>query len=100
MQSVVWALREGDSRTLLASVTPEEMERMQKEWGDKSEAEVSADAKRGMDKISGIRILESKTLSDEEVVLSVFASGGEDRVQRISMKRYGTEWRMAGPKRD
>ncbi len=100
LQSVVWALREGDSRTLLASVTPEEMERMQKEWGDKSEAEVSADAKRGMDKISGIRILESKTLSDEEVVLSVFASGGEDRVQRISMKRYGTEWRMAGPKRD
>jgi hypothetical protein len=100
LQSVIWAMHEGDTKTLLASVTPEEMERMQKEWGDKSEAQVSADAKRGTDKISGIRILESKTLSDDEVVLSVFAAGGEDKVQKISMKRYGAEWKMAGPKRE
>jgi len=100
LQSVIWAMREGDTRTLLASVTPEEMERMQKEWGNKSEAQVSADAKRGTDKISGIRILESKTLSEDEVVLSVYAAGGEDKVQKISMKRYGAEWRMAGPKRE
>jgi hypothetical protein len=100
LQSVIWAMREGDTRTLLASVTPEEMERMQKEWGNKSEAQVSADAKRGTDKLNGIRILESKTLSDDEVVLSVYAAGGEDKVQKISMKRYGAEWKMAGPKRE
>ena len=100
LQSVIWAMREGDTKTLLASLAPEEMARMQKEWGDKSEAQVSADAKRGTDKISGIRILESKTLSDDEVVLSVYAAGGEDHVQKISMKRYGAEWRMAGPKRE
>jgi len=39
-------------------------------------------------------------LSDEEVVLSVFAAGGEDKVQKISMRRYGAEWKMAGPKRE
>ncbi len=100
LQSVIWAMREGDTKTLLASLTPEEMERMQKEWGNKSEAQVSADTKRGTDKISGIRILESKTLSDDEVVLSVFAAGGEDKVQKISLKRYGAEWKMAGPKRE
>ena len=100
LQSAIWAMREGDTRTLLASLTPEEMARMQKEWGNKSEAQVSADAKKGTDKISGIRILESKTLSDEEVVLSIYAAGGEDKVQKIAMKRYGAEWRMAGPKRD
>jgi len=100
LQSVIWAMREGDTRTLLASVTPEEMARMQKEWGNKSEDQVSADAKRGMDKLSGVRILESRTLSDDEVVLSVYAAGGEDKVQKISMKRYGAEWRMAGPKRE
>jgi hypothetical protein len=100
LQSVIWAMREGDTRTLLASVTPEEMARMRKEWGDKSEAQISADAKRGTDKLSGIRILESKTLSDDEVVLSVFAAGGEDKVQKISMKRYGAEWKMAGPKKE
>jgi hypothetical protein len=100
LQSVIWAMREGDTKTLLASVTPEELARMQKEWGDKSEAQVSADARRGTDKISGIRILESKTLSEDEVVLSVFAAGGEDKIQKISMKRYGSEWKMAGPKRE
>jgi len=39
-------------------------------------------------------------LSDEEVVLSVFAAGGEDKVQKTSMRRYGAEWKMAGPKRE
>jgi hypothetical protein len=100
LQSAIWAMREGDTKTLLASVTPEEMARMQKEWGNKSEAQVSADARKGTDKISAIRILESKTLSEDEVVLSIFAAGGEDHVQKISMKRYGAEWRMAGPKRE
>ena len=100
MQSVIWAMRESDTRTLLARVTPEEMQRMQKEWGNKSEVQVSADAKRGTDKISGIRILERKTLSDDEVVLSVYVAGGEDKVQKISMKRYGAEWKLAGPKKE
>jgi hypothetical protein len=72
---------------------------MEKEWAGKSEAEVSADARKGMDKLSGVRILERKTVSDDEVVLSVYAEGGEDKVQKISMKRYGTEWKLA-PKRD
>jgi len=100
LQSAIWAMREGDTKTLLASLAPEEMARMQKEWGNKSEAQVSADAKRGTDKIAGIRILESRILSDDEVVLSVYAMGGEDKVQKISMKRYGAEWKMAGPKRE
>lgn len=100
LQSVVWAMREGDTRTFLASLAPEEMARVQKEWGNKSEAEISADAKRGTDKISNLRILESKTLSDDEVVLNVYAAGGEDKVQKISMKRIGGEWKLAGPKRE
>ena len=33
-------------------------------------------------------------------MLSVFAARGEDKVQKISMKRYGAEWKMAGPKRE
>jgi hypothetical protein len=100
LQSVIWAMREGDTKTFLAGLAPEEMERVQKEWGSKSEAQISADAKRGTDKINSIRILESKALSDDEVVLNVYAAGGEDKVRKISMKRVGVEWRLAGPKRD
>ncbi len=100
LQSVVWAMREGDTKTFLASVTPEEMARMEKEWGNKSEAQISADARKGADKISSVRILERKVLSDDEVVLSLYAEGGDDKIQKISMKRFGAEWKLAGPKRD
>ena len=100
LQSVIWAMREGDTKTFLSSLAPEEMARVQREWGNKSEAEISDDAKRGTDKISSIRILESKTVSDDEVVLNVYAAGGEDKVEKISMKRFGAEWKVAGPKKD
>jgi len=98
--SVIWAMREGDTETFRASLAPEEMARTDKEWEGKTEAEISADAKRETDKISSIRILESRTLSDGEVVLSVYAAGGEDKVQKISVKRFGADWKLAGPKRD
>ena len=97
LQSVVWAMREGDTKTILAAVTPEEMAR---NWAGKSEAEISADAKRGTEKINSIRILDSRAISDDEVVLNVYAAGGEDEILKISMKRLGGEWRMAGPKKE
>jgi len=101
LQSVVWAMREGDTRTLVASLAPEELARVMKdEWEGKSEAEIGADAKRNMDEINSFRILESKTLSDDEVVLHIYAAGGEDPVQKISMKRLGAEWKFAGPKKE
>src|SRR5207244_10056480 len=65
LQSAIWAMREGDTRTLLASMAPQEVARMQNEWANKSEAKISADAKRGTDKISSIRVLESRRLSDD-----------------------------------
>ena len=100
LQSVAWAMREGDTKTLLASMTPEELARKAKDWEGKSEAEIGADAKRGTDKINSIRILESKILSNDEVVLHIYAAGGEDKVQKISMKRLGAEWKFAGPKQE
>ena len=39
-------------------------------------------------------------MSDDEVVLAAYAVGGEDRLQKISLKRSGAEWKFAGPKRD
>lgn len=100
LQSIAWAMREGDTKAFLAAVTAEERERMEKEWGNKSEAEVSADARKGTEKVKNIRILERKAISDDEVVLSIYAEGGDDHVQKMSMKRFGTEWKLAGPKRD
>ena len=100
LQSAIWAMREGDTRTLLASMAPQEVARMQNEWANKSEAKISADTKRGTDKISSIRVLESRRLSDDEVVLTVYAAGGEDKVQKISVKRIDAEWKLAGRKEE
>jgi len=98
LQSLVWAMREGDTKTLLASLTPEESARKAKDWAGKSESEIGADAKHDSDKINSFRILESKTLSDDEVVLHIYVSGGDDKVEKISMKRVGAEWKFAGEK--
>jgi len=100
LQSLVWAMREGDTKTLLASLAPEELARQAKKWEGKSEAEIGADAKHDTDKINSIRILESKTLTDDEVVLHVYVAGGDDTVQKISMKRFGGEWKLANPKKE
>ena len=81
-------------------MAPQEVARMQNEWANKSEAKISADAKRGTDKISSIRVLESRRLSDDEVVLTVYAAGGEDKVQKISVKRIDAEWKLAGRKEE
>ena len=29
-----------------------------------------------------------------------YAEGGEDKIQKISLKRFGAEWKLAGPKRE
>jgi hypothetical protein len=41
-----------------------------------------------------------KLSSQSVVVLGVYATGGEDKVQKTSMKRFGAAWKVAGPKSD
>jgi len=95
LQSAVWAMREGDISTFLGSLAPEDQARLRQKWADKSEAEVSAKNREQISKISAIRVLESKVLSDSEAELRIYAVGGEDKVQRVPMIRVGTEWKLA-----
>jgi len=99
LQSVAWAMREGDPKTMLSAVTDDEKARMGKEWANKSEAEISADNNKGMSKITGFRILEKKIISDDEVVLSVYAEGKGD-MTKFSIKRIGNEWKFGGRAHD
>jgi TolA-binding protein len=100
LQSIAWAMREGDLQTVLSSVTPEEQTRMKGEWGNKSDTEISANVRQGVEKVQSIQVLESKNVSADEVVLTIYAVGGEDHVQRIVMQRSGSDWKLAGPKRE
>ncbi|MDB6124270.1 MAG: hypothetical protein JWQ71_3263 [Pedosphaera sp.] len=96
LQSAVWAMNQGDMKTFLASLTPEAKSHMEKEWETKTEAEISAKGREEMNKTTGYRILERKAVSESEMALSVFIEG-ENRTERISMKKIGNEWKFAGP---
>jgi len=97
-QSAVWAMSQGDPKAMLASVTPEERQRLEKEWENKSEAQVGEEGKREMSKIKGFRILERKQISEDEIVLMIYADGdgGDGKVAPMAVKRLGNEWKFAG----
>jgi TolA-binding protein len=97
--SAVWAMREGRPQTYLESLSPEEQTRMAAAWQNKTEAEVAAKHQQDVAAITGVRILERQTVSPEEVVLSVHVEGVE-RVEKVSMKRAGQDWKFGGFRRE
>jgi hypothetical protein len=92
LQSLTWAMSKGDLKTMVASVSPEEEAKVRREFDGKSESEIAAGAAA---EITGFRILKKQAISDDEVVLTVFADGKEDTV-KLKFKRFGTEWKMSG----
>ncbi|EEF61579.1 hypothetical protein [Pedosphaera parvula] len=96
LQSAVWAMSKGDPKTFIASLSPEMQTEMKKEWDQKPESQIAAEGKEGMQKITGYRIQSTKTISADEVILSMHLEG-EDKVEDLTMKRLGSEWKLAGP---
>ena len=44
--------------------------------------------------ITGFRVLDQQTVSDDQVLLHVFVEG-KNREDSFKMKKFGTEWKMA-----
>ena len=93
--SAVWAMREGNPQTYLDSLSPEEQARMAKAWQNQSAAEIAAKHQQDVASITGVRILERQTVSPGEVLLNVYVEG-TGKMEKISMKRYGNEWKFSG----
>ena len=93
--SAVWAMREGDPKTYLASLSPEEQERMAKTWENASEGEVAAKHQKDVADITGVRVLEKQLVSPTEIVMDVYVEG-VGRMEKVSMKRVATEWKFGG----
>jgi RNA polymerase sigma factor (sigma-70 family) len=98
-QSLVWAMSKGDLKTMLASVSPEERVRMEKQFAGKSEEEIVATGATEMEKIKGFRILKNEPISEDEVILTIFGDG-KDETTKIRVKRKGNEWKLAGRVKD
>jgi len=101
-RSTVWALSNGEVKTLFASMTPDELSRSQDLWKDKTEEEIAANGKAEFEKIKGFRILKKEALSDDEVVLTLYVDGlsPDEPTPRMKLVRIGNEWKSAGPYKD
>lgn len=93
--SAIWAMKEGNPKTYAASLAPEEQTRMAQTWANKSEAEIAAKHQQDVAAITGMRILERQAASPDEVVMSVYIEG-VGRMEKVSMKRLGEEWKFGG----
>ena len=97
--SAISAMKDGNPKTYLDSLTPEEQARMAKVWENKSEAELAAKHQQDVSAITGMRVVDRKAISPDEVQMSVYIQG-VDRLEKVSMKLIANEWKFGGFIRD
>jgi regulator of replication initiation timing len=93
--SAIWAMKEGDPKTYLESLSPQEQQRMAPAWQNKSEAEIAEKHKADVSGIAGMRILERQNVSPNEVVMNVYLEG-PGRVEKVRMNQVGQDWKFGG----
>jgi WD40 repeat protein len=91
LKTLTWAMSHGDLKNMIASVTEQEGANISKDLGGKTEAEIASE----LADISGVRIIKKDVVSENEVIMTLFADG-KDEVVRLKFQRFGTEWKMAG----
>jgi len=105
LQSLLWARREGDFKSVLASLTPDFVEQARKAWGDQIEEQINAELPYDRDRFSNCHISKKEVLSESEVKLyfqldeSAVAFGPNGTRARslgcgITVKRSGNEWKL------
>ena len=98
-ESWTWALAKGDKTAMLQSLTPEAQKEWQKMLAGMTDEQMKAQAAQGAAKLPGYTIQKREVVSDDEVVLHITMMGS-DQVQKYDMKKIGSEWKLAGPKKD
>jgi hypothetical protein len=97
--SAIWAMREGNPKTYLDSLAPEEQQRVAQNWQNKTETELAEKHKSDVSTISGLRVLSSDSVGPNEVVMNVLLEGA-NRTERVRMNQVGQDWKFGGYVRD
>jgi TolA-binding protein len=97
--SAIWAMKEGNPKTYLDSLAPDEKARLAKVWENKSEAEIAAKHQQDVSPITGMRILDRTTVAPDQVQMNVYIQG-VDRMEKVSMVLIDNEWKFNGYIRD
>jgi RNA polymerase sigma factor (sigma-70 family) len=93
-QSAVWARSQGDAKTYLASLAPNGSEF--KKFANQPEESVAAELSRDMDGVTAFKIVDKEMVSDDEVILTIFADGIKEGA-RFKLQRIGTDWKFVEP---
>jgi uncharacterized membrane-anchored protein YhcB (DUF1043 family) len=97
--STMFAHSQGDHQTFLASLTGDLARDNQKELNNKTPEQFSENLRRETAKFTGYRILEMNEVSPEETVLMIYYAGESD-TEKVTMRKVGDEWKLAGPPTD
>ena len=97
--STMFAHSQGDHQTFLASLTGDLARDNQKELNNKTPEQFSENLRRETAKFTGYRILEMNEVSPQETVLMIYYAGESD-TERVTMRKIGDEWKLAGPATD
>jgi RNA polymerase sigma factor (sigma-70 family) len=97
VNSMFWAMSQGDIQTVLASMSPALQSQTREQWKGIADDELKAGLLSDADnrKVTGYRITNKLVVSDNEVVLTIFQEG-RDREKKMRLVRVGDEWKFAG----
>ena len=88
-------MREGNPKTYIDSLSPEEQARMTKSWENRSATEIAAKHQADVARITSVSVMERQEISPNETVMSVYIEGVQ-RLEKVSMKRIGNDWKFGG----
>lgn len=91
--SCMWAVNNGDTNALLASVSPSERERL-----NRGHEIISAADREAYAQMTGYRIVDKQIVSEDKAVLVV--ETGQDPAAKFLMERMSGEWKFAGRERE
>jgi hypothetical protein len=92
LESVTWAISDGDESTYLAGLSPELRDEMQAQLADGSFAETGP---LEMSNATGYRIVDRETVSDSQVIYTIYMDGENDQVDMVLSYTNGG-WVVSG----
>jgi hypothetical protein len=92
LESVTWAISQGDESTYLAGLSPELRNEMQAQLADGSFAQM---APLEMGNATGYRIVERESISDSQVIYTIYMDGENDQVDMVLNYTNGV-WAVSG----
>jgi hypothetical protein len=92
LESVTWAISQGDEDAYMASLSPELQDEMQSQLADGSFAEIGP---LEMGNATGFRILGRETISDDRWIITVYMDGNGNELS-LTLVNTPEGWKVAG----